>query len=240
MRSPNSQFGQLSRYAACLSSSPFLPPSPPSLLSPLLLVAAVLLLNSCATLTKQQCRTADWRTLGYRDALVGWPHSRLDRHVKACNRANVEPDKEAWLKGHKQGARVYCRPANAYKTGTMGLRYHNICEPEQEPTFLRVRSVGLEYHRRISRRDSLQASIRKLEWEIGEVEKEQADGKIEKDEAERSISRIRDQIFSEKWDLEKAEEDVAAFNARLLRDGYMKIAGVSTKLVEVPAESDAQ
>lgn len=56
---------------------------------------SILLLSSCATLSKQECVVGDWQTIGYNDGVAGHYADRLASHTKACAKASVAPDPQA-------------------------------------------------------------------------------------------------------------------------------------------------
>ncbi|NKB53439.1 MAG: DUF2799 domain-containing protein [Rhizobiaceae bacterium] len=190
------------------------------------LIVALVALNSCATLTKQQCKTADWHLLGVNDGLYGRPHSRFERHVKACKKANVAPDREKWLAGHKEGARRYCRLENAFEQGQMGLTYHGICEGVNHIAFVRVYRVGYKKYRLEQSRDELERKIFGHKSEIFNLNSRLNKGKIDSELAETKIDSLEDQIDSTEIALTYAENELNEFNSLLLQDGYLKIAGV--------------
>ena len=50
-----------------------------------LVTVTTLLLTACSTsMTKDECQTVDWRTVGYEDGVAGRPGDRIARHRKAC------------------------------------------------------------------------------------------------------------------------------------------------------------
>ena len=87
---------------------------------PLALVAVLLLLGACASLSKEQCVAGDWAAIGRADGAEGRGFERLEAHRRACARAGVEPDAVAWDRGRQQGLRLYCTPAKAYQVGRSG------------------------------------------------------------------------------------------------------------------------
>lgn len=90
-------------------------------------IACLLALGGCASLSKSQCLANDWQTVGYRDGLSGTNSSALLRHENACVKHGVIPDREAYLAGWREGVEQYCQPANGFAAGERGAGYSNVC-----------------------------------------------------------------------------------------------------------------
>jgi hypothetical protein len=76
-----------------------------------------LLLGACAAkMSKDECRTVDWRTVGYEDGVAGQPGNRIGEHRRACAEHGVTPDLNAYLAGRDRGpARIL--PATQWLSG---------------------------------------------------------------------------------------------------------------------------
>jgi hypothetical protein len=189
-----------------------------------LLLLVLALLQSCATLNRQQCQSANWSAIGYTDGTLGKPRSRFSRHEKSCQRFGVSPNIVAWTEGHKLGARLYCRPENAFSVGRRGEEYHNICEPSQHEVFMPVYNLGLREHGLTLREIRLEIDIDSYGRKIGELENQLRDGEIDQESANIAIQSLEDQKRSAIRDLGDAKRAVERFRQRLLRDGFMKMA----------------
>lgn len=102
-----------------------------------LLAGGILLLSSCASLSPEQCRNADWRQIGYADGANGEPASRIQQHASACAKVDAKPDMEAYLQGRMEGLVSYCQPENGFDVGRRG-RPDNVgdCPPHVRAAFL--------------------------------------------------------------------------------------------------------
>lgn len=100
------------------------------------------LIAGCATLSESECRTGDWRQLGYVDGLKGYGTARLADHAKACARYGVAPDTLAWQLGFTQGQTLYCTPRSGYEHGRDGRAYGNVCPPSSDGDFRRAWEDG--------------------------------------------------------------------------------------------------
>lgn len=114
----------------------------------LLLGAA--LLGGCATLSEEQCLSADWSRIGAVDGARGRTASFLANHAKACADVGVTPDRAAWKAGRERGLRLYCTPERAYAEGRDGHLLSPVCPAEITPRLRDANRRGLDY------RDALQ------------------------------------------------------------------------------------
>jgi hypothetical protein len=97
-------------------------------------LGALLLLASCASLSPDQCRNADWRQIGYADGVGGLPGSRIQDHASACAKVGASPDMEAYLSGRMEGLVSYCQPGTASTSAaaaqpTMPATVHRMSAP---------------------------------------------------------------------------------------------------------------
>lgn len=102
----------------------------------------VLLLASCATMSKDECKSADWYIKGLADASDGYALDRMADHAKACARVGVTPKAKDYEAGHKKGARLFCVANKGYSEGRRGASYNGICPRDLEGNFLRAYRDG--------------------------------------------------------------------------------------------------
>ena len=60
-------------------------------------VLVLLLVAGCATLDKDECRSADWYAIGLEDGARGRAIERLGDHRRACAKHNVAPNAERYV-----------------------------------------------------------------------------------------------------------------------------------------------
>ncbi len=102
----------------------------------LLVALSTLLLGACAAkMSKDECRTVDWRTVGYEDGVAGQPGDRIGEHRRACAEYGVTPDLNAYLAGRTAGLREYCQPHNGYRAGANGYTYFDTCPADLAEAF---------------------------------------------------------------------------------------------------------
>jgi len=91
--------------------------------------------SGCASLDKQECVHADWRTLGYQDGARGKVADVIGNYRKDCAEHGVSPDLDAYTAGREQGLREYCREANGFRVGHSGKVYQGVCPDDLEYAF---------------------------------------------------------------------------------------------------------
>ncbi|MFB2539141.1 MULTISPECIES: DUF2799 domain-containing protein [unclassified Acinetobacter] len=101
-----------------------------SALSKLTLLCAAVVLGGCATLSKQECKTADWQAIGYNDGTLGRDMGYITEHNKSCGKIQVTPDKTQWEIGRQKGLQRYCTTQIAYALGTNNRSVNNVCPSE--------------------------------------------------------------------------------------------------------------
>jgi hypothetical protein len=108
--------------------------------------AAALLLCGCATMNKNECRHADWKTIGFEDGARGYTGTRIGRHRKACAGYGVAPDVDLYESGRRQGLLEWCRPHTGYRLGIQGKHYNGVCPGDLEADFLAALEQGRAVH----------------------------------------------------------------------------------------------
>ena len=147
-------------------------------MTPLALAGLLCLAGGCATLSTDECLTADWRIIGYEDGVQGHGGDRIGRHREACAKAGVTPDLAAYRTGRREGLEQFCRPGNGFSEGRRGAPYQGVCPPDLEPAFLDGYREGLEIHR-------LEQAVYAVQREIADVQAlmaETDDGIAEREE----------------------------------------------------------
>jgi hypothetical protein len=124
-----------------------------------IVVAVLVLVQGCASLSGEKCEVADWYAIGYEDGLQGRPALRIADHRKACAKYGVTLDLERYADGRDAGLAVYCRPRNGYRIGRQGVSYAGVCPMESEPAFLDAYYIGRELF-------SLESRLGQLDQEI--------------------------------------------------------------------------
>lgn len=122
-------------------------------------IAALLLLESCASMGKDQCLTADWRTIGFEDGARGLSAEEIAQHRRDCAEYGVTPDLKAYLAGREQGLAQYCKPDNGFRIGESGRAYDGVCPQALESNFLSGYQTG--HHLYV-----LQSAVRSVDYQL--------------------------------------------------------------------------
>jgi hypothetical protein len=125
-----------------------------------LVLAAALALSGCATLSENECRSADWYDIGVRDGANGRGEEHVAKHAEACAKLGISPDRERWLEGRDRGLERYCTVRNGYRIGEVGGTYNGVCVAYDESDFLRGYYLGRDVHRVKDRLDHVENEIR--------------------------------------------------------------------------------
>ena len=98
----------------------------------------------CATMSQDECLTADWRTVGYEDGTRG--SEMISEHRRSCAGIGIVPDLDAYRGGFAEGLRVYCRPLRGYWLGRDGNIYRGVCPQGIEQPFVEAHRAGARVH----------------------------------------------------------------------------------------------
>ena len=138
--------------------------------APLLAIGTLLLAACSATMTKDECRAVDWRTVGYEDGVAGYSGERIGQHRKACAEYGVAPDLDAYRAGRADGLREFCQPRNGYRAGVNGAVYHDSCPADLAPAFAEAYDSGRELYVRTRRVTDAESGIAHRRREILRLE----------------------------------------------------------------------
>lgn len=111
----------------------------------ILAVAFLLALGACSSsgMDEAECKTADWRAVGYEDGARGASPESFGARRKACAEHGVTAGFDRYLAGHAQGLEQYCKPQKGYRLGAGGTRYSGVCPDYLEPAYLAAHARGL-------------------------------------------------------------------------------------------------
>ena len=138
-----------------------------------------LVLQGCASMSKNECLTADWYAIGYESGIRGQREAQISEHRKACAEHGVTPNLARYLEGREAGLQKFCEPRNGYRLGRAGTSYAGVCPPGPEGDFLQSYGAGRELYKmqqnihRLGRRiKSRQAELRDLNEHIADKQAE--------------------------------------------------------------------
>ena len=141
-------------------------------------------LAGCATLSKSQCQTGDWRSVGEADGRAGYSSVRFSEHNEACVKHGIRIDRPLYDKGYAAGLKQYCTPNNAAKVGLAGRTYNNVCTGEMGISFVRIYREANDVY-------SVDNDIASLQSQIDELTEKMAKPETTQDERDDIVYDIR-------------------------------------------------
>ncbi|WP_163832684.1 DUF2799 domain-containing protein [Spartinivicinus ruber] len=136
-------------------------------------------LTACSVMSREECLTADWYTVGYADGADGRPPSRIGDYRQDCAEYGVRPDLDNYRLGHRSGLDRYCTEANGFQEGVEGNRYKGVCPYPLEANFLAGYNRGKQIYQAKREWKNIQDDLRRASSEL-----EEFDEKINKKERE--------------------------------------------------------
>lgn len=202
----------------------------------IIILVVTLFLSSCATLSPEECKQADWYLIGLTDAQKGFSKLRIDEHRKACAKVQVTPDLFTYQRGHEKGQKTYCTTANGFTQGSAGAQYQGACEGFLAEDFLRGYRDGQELYQARSRVDQLYRDIdtyhrdlERMRWEINEKQSQMA-GENNPDRRRDLLARIQqlqndvtytqNKLYSAERERDPAETHYRKVEQRMRSFGY--------------------
>ena len=88
---------------------------------PVASTAVLLVLAGCSSMSKNECLTVDWRTVGYEDGVAGYSGDRIGQHRKACAKYGVTTDLELYQQGRERGLREFSPMAKVQLARRLGV-----------------------------------------------------------------------------------------------------------------------
>ena len=161
--------------------------------------AVLVVLTGCASLSKDECLSANWEDIGVRDGANGQPEEYLIQHSTACAKVNVAPDRGAWLHGRERGLERFCVPQRMYNIGEYNGSFDvGICRNFDQERLLDAYEKGREVHRRADTLSEIDAEARDIRTKLEKKD-------LEQKERERLAYRLG-QLEYERVDAERALE----------------------------------
>lgn len=196
------------------------------------LILIVLSMTGCATMSKDECLTVDWRTVGYEDGAAGYSGDRIGQHRKACAKHGVSPDLTLYQSGREAGLREYCVPANGFRLGAQGAGYSGLCPAELDGAFASAYESGRHLYELESRAanaayeiDSKRSAIERTEDEIAATSaqivssestaEERAQAVLDVKQLAEKAARLKSEIRELEKDRAQYDHELEDYRARL-------------------------
>jgi hypothetical protein len=167
------------------------------------LAVLAVLVSSCASMSEQECLTANWLDQGFRDGRNGEPLTRIEDHRQACAKVGVRPDQRLYLQGRDRGILHYCTSDNAVQEGLLGRQYRNACPAHLEHRFLIFYERGKQIY-------DAEQYIEKLNKQTNQLEQA-----LKQEENKEQRSYLRQELRDVDRQLQRAREDLRYLERRL-------------------------
>lgn len=151
------------------------------------MVLVALVLGGCASLSENECRTADWESIGYLDGTRGHNSGRIAEHSEACSKLAITPDRKLYEEGRNRGLEEYCTPRNGVRVGEQGSSYGGVCPLDLDPGFMRGYTIGRDLHDLKEHMERLQSEVQRMQSRL-----RQKDPPLSDYERDQVIYRLRD------------------------------------------------
>ena len=198
--------------------------------APLLALGTLLLAACSTTMNKDECRTVDWRTVGYEDGVAGRSGEQIGQHRRACAEYGVTPDLDAYRTGRAEGLRDYCQPHNGYRAGATGASYYDVCPADLAPAFVAAYESGRELYdleRRVTHADeqieARRAEIARLEDAVSRnafdfidkaaTPEQRAQAVLDTKQAAERIGRLKTEIDRLEQDRARYAQELEAYRS---------------------------
>jgi hypothetical protein len=167
---------------------------------------AALALAGCATMSEQDCRSADWEAVGREDGVAGAKPDQLEGHRKACARHGVEPQEAAWRAGYAAGLEEFCTAKGGYLAGRDVHGHRDACAGKpREAAFLEAFRRGQEIH--AMRRDLAELRQRARDLEMAVLSGTYDE--YEATQARMQAGALQGEIRSREWEIERLDANYA-------------------------------
>ena len=101
----------------------------------IVLVAILLMLVGCATVSKEDCLLTDWYEIGRVDGMHGEPRTGFLNRAKACLEHGVNANRQAYYRGHDDGLTYFCTEQKGFELGRNGSTFPSVCPLPLEKVF---------------------------------------------------------------------------------------------------------
>ena len=139
------------------------------------ILAALVLLQGCATLDKDECLLADWRLIGYQDGVAGKSATVVGEYREDCAKHAVVPDLDAYRAGREEGLQQYCTVDNGYRLGNTGRGFAAVCPAALAAGFRDAYDAGRELYLARSAVNNTHSNIHSRKQTLSDLEKNRAE-----------------------------------------------------------------
>lgn len=136
-------------------------------------VLSFCVIAGCASMSTEECLTADWQAIGYEDGARGAPVSAVTHRRQACaKKAGVTVDMAAYMAGRDSGLVEFCQPPNGYALGARGGAYNGVCTGPGEHDFASAYQAGRQLYTLQHEVNAIAGSISKAHYDLDKIDKD--------------------------------------------------------------------
>ena len=130
------------------------------------LIILSVFLSSCATMSKDECKVANWKDVGFNDGSNG-QEVLLSSHSKSCAKVGVAPKTAQYMKGYHEGEKQYCTRDNGLLAGEKNRYVGGICKSASlKPVFMSGYNKGKLRYKKISIINSKKKELKDIDSKI--------------------------------------------------------------------------
>lgn len=203
------------------------------------LVLPMIALSGCATMSADDCATADWRSLGLSDGSRGETLVRAERRGQACADHGYVMDRTAYDDGRHTGLGLYCTNETAQNLGEAGRSYNGVCADHNEESFLAAYQQGLDlfaFTSAVSSAESELRTARSRHSDLDERLDEYSDGYRDEDLTMEQHNNLVLNLWSERKYLENEAIPYWIYAHRFLEEQLVEYQG-KVAMADPSAES---
>lgn len=91
------------------------------------LVVFSVLISGCATMSKEECKVANWKNVGFNDGASGEAVLLAD-HAESCAKTGITPNRTLYMQGYVEGEKNYCTYDNGLIAGEENKYIGDVCK----------------------------------------------------------------------------------------------------------------
>jgi hypothetical protein len=164
----------------------------------LALASLLTALAGCASMSKEECLTANWTEVGTRDGQNGEPRARFASHAEACREAGIRADQQQYMAGWETGITYFCTPHNGFEVGRRGRYYSSgTCPPALEGAFRYRYDRGYDIYRAQQEVDRIQNNQRDKQRKLDETKDDRTKRALRNEltDLDHDLRRARDRLY---------------------------------------------
>ena len=132
----------------------------------LFILSCIALLNGCTTLSQDECKVANWQSLGYEHGVNGGDYADGITKIATCNDYNITPNIAQFKSSYESGLAVYCQPENGFTLAMRGVSYNGVCNSR---AFRKAWEEGNDRYQIQQRRIEIDNRITELKQQLSEL-----------------------------------------------------------------------